>query len=292
MSDTLSAEQAEVRRDDHMTAKARLTEGYPGLATRSVEYFSGAVAQRADEESRIRMLLGWLDRLIDVRRRRNLLVVGCGPQPEPIRILRDQGFNAIGVEPVPLFVAAARDFLGAEGVVLEGPAEELPCPDESQDVVLSESVLEHVDSVERSLAEAERVLAPGGVAFVVTTNRHRLGDQRTEFNVPFYRFLPTGVKESYVFRHLHYDPSLANYTERPAVHWFTFTDLCRLGRAAGFSEFYSHLDLRSPEPSSFSGGDFSRRLKSKALSYVQANPWFRTIALTQRGGLIFMVKRT
>jgi hypothetical protein len=118
-----------------------------------------------------------------------------------------------------------------------------------------------------------------------------LGGHEAEFNVPFYPWLPGIVKESYVFRHLHYDPSLANYTERPAVHWFTFAELCRLGRAAGFFQFYSHLDLKTSEPSNFSGSDRTRRLKAKVLIHVQRNPWLRALALSQRGGMIFMVKR-
>jgi hypothetical protein len=99
------------------------------------------------------------------------------------------------------------------------------------------------------------------------------------------------VKESYVFRHLHHDPTLANGTERPAVHWFTYAELCRLGREAGFSSFYSVLDVRPPNPSTFSGSEPARRLKARALALVQTRPWLRALALTQRGGLIFMVKR-
>ena len=232
-----------------------------------------------------------LDRLIDIRPGRNILVVGCGPQPEPMRVLREIGFNVVGVEPDPQFVAAARRHLGDEAAVLDGSVEDLPNPSESQDVVILESVLEHVDSVRRSLAEVQRVLVSGGVAYITTTNRHQLGGHRAEFNVPFYPWLPSGVKESYVFRHLHYDPSLANYTERPAVHWFTFSELCQLGRDAGFFQFYSHLDLETPEQSNFSGSDRTRRLKAKALTHVQKSPWLRALALSQRGGMIFMVKR-
>jgi SAM-dependent methyltransferase len=269
----------------------RLIEGAPDMAARSLEWYQASVTRRPDDTPRLEMVLSCLDRLIDIRRQRRFLVVGCGPQPEPIRILREMGFDVVGVEPVPQFVAAAREHLGDESAVLDGRAEELPNASGSQDVVVLESVLEHVDSVARTLAEAERVLAPGGVAYITTTNRHQLRGHDAEFNVPFYPWLPSIVKESYVFQHLHYQPSLANFTERPAVHWFTFADLCRLGRAAGFFQFYSHLDLKTSVPSSFSGSDRTRRLKSRVLTHVQTNPWLRAVALSQRGGLIFMVKR-
>jgi SAM-dependent methyltransferase len=267
----------------------RLSEGYPGLDARSLEFYQDDVSRRPDDTARVQSLLNCLDRLIAIRANPNFLVVGCGPQPESMRILRAMGFNAVGVEPVPLFVEAARKFLRDDEAVLEGCSEALPNEDESQHVVLLESVLEHVDSVARTLADVQRVLVPDGVAYVITTNRHRLGRHQAEFNVPFYPHLPPVVKESYVFQHLHYLPSLANYTERPAVHWFTFAELCDLGRAAGFARFYSHLDLKIPQPSSFLGSH--GRLKSAALSHIQRSPWLRAVALSQHGGTIFMVKR-
>jgi ubiquinone/menaquinone biosynthesis C-methylase UbiE len=276
----------------HLYRDRRLTEGYPDMGALAMEWFQGALAERPDDVPRIQTILGYLDRLIDIRTRRRFLVVGCGPSPEPIRVMREMDFSVVGVEAVPEFVSAAREFLGDQHAVIDGRAEELPCAAESQDVVVLESVLEHVDSVGRSLAEAQRVLAPGGVAYLNTTNRHRLGQQDAEFNVRLFPWLPNAVKESYVFRHIHYDPSLANYTERPAVHWFTFAELCRFGRDAGFFQFYSHLDLKRPTPSNFTGSGPARRLKAKVLVQVQKNPWLRALALSQRGGMIFMVKRS
>lgn len=269
----------------------RLSEGYPGLDALSLETFEETLARQPDDTWRVQTIVGYLDRLIDIRAARNVLLVGCGPRPEAMRILREMGLNVVGVEPVKNFVVAARRHLNDEAAVLEGRAEDLPNASESQNVVILESVLEHVDSVSRSLAEVHRVLVPGGVAYISTTNRLRLVPD-AEFNVRFFPSLPKIVKESYVFRQLHYEPSLANYSDRPAVHWFTYAELCQLGREAGFFQFYSQLDLKSPEPRNFSGGDLTRRLKAKALTHVQNNSWLRALVLSQRGGVIFMMKRT
>ena len=268
----------------------RLSEGFPGLGNRAVETYRGTVDARPDERGRIESLVSWLSRLVDLERRRQILVVGCGPEPTSMAILRGLGFDVLGVDPVPEFLDAAHAYLGDDGAAVPGSAEDLPVAAASQDVVLLESVLEHVDSVGTSLAEAHRVLRPGGVAYVVTTNRHNLR-QNMEFNVPRFQVLPEVVKESYVFRHLHYDPSLANFTERPAVHWFTYAELCKAGREAGFFQFYSHLDLRSPKPASFSGGELTQKLKAGVVRRVQKSAWLRAAALTQFGGLIFMLKR-
>jgi len=268
----------------------RLSEGYPGLDVLSLETFEETLARQPDDTWRVRAIVEYLDRLIDIRAARSVLLVGCGPRPEAMRILREMGLSVVGVEPVRNFVVAARRYLNDEGAVVEGRAEELPNESESQDAVILESVLEHVDSVGRSLAEIHRVLVPGGVAYIGTTNRLRLVPD-AEFNVRFFPWLPNAVKESYVFQQLHYEPSMANFSDRPAVHWFTYAELCQLGREAGFFQFYSQLDLKRPEPENFSGGDRTRRLKAKALRRVQKNPWLRALALSQRGGAIFMMKR-
>ncbi|HEU5243439.1 MAG TPA: class I SAM-dependent methyltransferase [Gaiellaceae bacterium] len=256
----------------------------------ALEAFTELYEARPDQTRQVDEVLGYLDQLIDLERRKKILIVGCGPRPEPLRLLRERGFEAVGVEPVADFVEAARRHLNDNTAVLEGSAENLPGPGGSQDIVFLESVLEHVESVGTSLAEAYRVLAPGGVAYITTTNRLHLA-RNAEFNVRFYQWLPRLVQESYVFHHLHHDPRLANATERPAVHWFTYSELCGLGREAGFFKFYSLLDVKAPVATDFSGSERVKRLKAKTLEAVQLHPWLRALALTQRGSLIFMVKR-
>jgi SAM-dependent methyltransferase len=186
-------------------------------------------------------------------------------------------------------VDTALAFLDGRGTVLVGAAEQLPLADGSQNVVLFESVLEHVDSPIKTLNEAYRVLAAGGVAYVVTTNRLRFSPSGAsgEFNVRFYNWLPRLVRESYVFEQLHFRPELANFTPRPAVHWFTYADLCELGRAASFAQFYSHVDLLRPDDATVKSTRWKRRL----LERVQSTPWLRALALTQVGGTVIMWKR-
>ena len=158
--------------------------------------------------------------------------------------------------------------------------------------MLLDSVLEHVDSAEQTLKEIFRVLRPGGVCFIATTNRLRfsLVGYNGEFRTPFYNWFPRLLKESYVFQHLHYKPTLANFTPRPAVHWFTFSDLCRLGRQAGFAQFYSPIDLMQPDDPRFARGVI-RRLLRPLLSVVKHSPLLRSLVLSQFGS-IYMWKRS
>lgn len=211
-----------------------------------------------------------------------ILVVGCGPKPAAVQDLLQLGFDASGVEPLPQSYASACEYVGVARMHL-GTAEALPIAPETYDAVAIHSVLEHVDSPDMAMAEAYRVLKPGGVAYVGTTNRYRLAitGWNGEFRVPFYNWFPAVVKEGYVVRHLHHDPTLASYTPRPAVHWFTFSALCALGRRVGFAWFYSSLDLM----------DEQEGVRGIVVRACRWSPWIRGLVLTQHGGGIYMVKR-
>ncbi len=269
-----------------------MREGYPGLiglySRHYTEQLESLQAGTATVE-RVDRFITYLSRAADLRPPHPVLVVGSGPEPVAMRVLMDRGFACTGVEPIPDFVVEANKHLQQSGVVLEGAAEALPVPDESQQLVFCESVLEHVDSPRLALDEMHRVLRPGGMAFIVTTNRHCVTKfaELEEFNIPFFRWFPKIVRESYVFRHLHYDPRLANFTLRPAVHWFTFAELCQLGRYSGFERFYSLVDLLRPSDAMVR----RHRLRRFLLRGAQRNPWLRALVLTQVGESIVMLKR-
>src|SRR5581483_6236585 len=76
-------------------------------------------------------------------------------------------------------------------------AEALPFPDEIFDVVAASDVIEHVEDPRRFLADAARVLRPGGVLFLATPNRYSLG---LEPHVRLWGvgYLPRRLAEPYV----------------------------------------------------------------------------------------------
>lgn len=274
----------------------RLSQGYPDLDRLALAKFIATLEAAPDDAPRMDRLLSYFNRLIDLQACRRILVLGCGPRPQAMRMLLERGYDVLGIDPIPGFARAASEYLGVPEGVMVGSAEDIPLPSGSQDIVFFESVLEHVDSPISSMREIFRVLNPGGLAFVGTTNRWRvsLSGNNQEFNVPFFNWFPAIVRESFIFFHLHYNPHLANYTERPAVHWFTYPELCALGRAAGFGQFYSPLDLLSRDdvPLSRSRGLLRRLPRQLLLDGLQASPWLRALALTQRGGEIIMLKRS
>lgn len=100
----------------------------------------------------------------------NVLDVGCGDAGVLIA-LAEAGATAVGVEPWARSVERGRiraEEHGVEVALQEAVAESLPFPDATFDLVILDNVLEHVEDRERSLSEIHRVLAPGGLLYLVT----------------------------------------------------------------------------------------------------------------------------
>lgn len=261
------------------------TDNYSQLEKLGAEYYfahqhTDTVASR---------LIGCFRKVVELHSGEQLLVIGCGPRPQTMLDCAEFGFDVLGVEPIAAYVDSANAVLRRAAVRL-GDAEHLPYDDCTIGLVIMESVLEHVDSPIKAAQEIYRVLKPGGLAYISTTNRFHLSIRgyNGEYRVPFYNWFPKIVKESYVYWHLNKDPRLANYTPRPAVHWFSYTALCELGREAGFCSFYSPLDLiDSTDPAIAKS-----RVRKSVLPLVRSSPWLRALALLQFGNAIFMYKRS
>lgn len=269
-----------------------MSAGYPKMEELYHDQFVGHLAGKSrDVGSETRNIVKLLGRAVDLREQHEICVVGCGPRPETIKALIELGHQVVGVEPISSYVSTANAFLATVDTVVEGYAEKLPFSDDSFDVLFFESVLEHVDSPPQCLNELYRVLRPGGILYLTTTNRYRfsISGDNGEYRTPFYNWLPRIIQECYVHQHLHYRPRLANYSVRPAVHWFCYSDLCRLGRDARFSIFYSLFDLMRPEDNE--GNSLTSKIRQLVVNSIHRWPWLRALALLQRGEAIIMLKR-
>ena len=105
-----------------------------------------------------------------------------------------------------------------------GSADRLPFPDQSFDVIYANSLLEHVQDWTASLNEWIRVLAPGGLLWVETTNTlcPRQGEYRWVFCFGWW----PGWAKHLVYRLADGPcPALANYSPCPALHWFSYFQL-------------------------------------------------------------------
>jgi SAM-dependent methyltransferase len=94
--------------------------------------------------------------------------VGCGTGALSAAILDTQDPTSVdGVEPSAGFVRAALERLGDRATVHLAPAENLPLPDGSADIVVSGLVLNFIPDLAAALAEMKRVGSDGVVAAYV-----------------------------------------------------------------------------------------------------------------------------
>lgn len=94
------------------------------------------------------------DRVVDI---------GCGPG-SAARTAARRGAQVTGIDPASVMLRVARAFTRRRAAIswVEGAAEDLPLPDSSATVVWSLATVHHWKDVGKGLAEAHRVLAPGG----------------------------------------------------------------------------------------------------------------------------------
>jgi 2-polyprenyl-3-methyl-5-hydroxy-6-metoxy-1,4-benzoquinol methylase len=113
-----------------------------------------------------------------------------------------------------------------------GSAIALPWPDASMDICIALELLEHVPEWETCLAELTRVVRPGGILFMSTSNK--LCPIQSEFNLPGFSWYPASWKRYFARLASTTRPDLANYAKYPAVNWFTPYGLGRTLRKMGF----------------------------------------------------------
>ena len=88
--------------------------------------------------------------------------IGCGTGAVARDLASRPGVaEVVGIDPSPVLLARARE-LGGDVSYVEGDGRELPLADGSLDVVVLHTTLCHIPGPERALAEALRVLRPGG----------------------------------------------------------------------------------------------------------------------------------
>lgn len=83
----------------------------------------------------------------------------------------DAGARVAGIDVSPASARVAADHVA--GLFARGDAQHAPFADACADVVVLADVLEHVARPDAVLAEAARILRPGGACFVSTLNRTR-----------------------------------------------------------------------------------------------------------------------
>jgi ubiquinone/menaquinone biosynthesis C-methylase UbiE len=160
--------------------------------------------------------------------------IGCGAGTQSI-LWAELGHHVHAVDVSERLLALARKRATEAGYSIDfqlGSAVKLPWPDTSMDVCLAPELLEHVADWRACLAEFTRILKPGGILYLATTNK--LCPVQHEFNLLLYSWYPRAVKRYLERLAATTHPRLANFATFPAVNWFTFYGLRKDLAARGF----------------------------------------------------------
>ncbi len=210
-----------------------------------------ALRRLPEVEERVATIQRRLARFIDLPTGARVLDLGAALGLYVVAWKR-AGFDAVGVEPWAGAVEASREIEAETGVsfeVLQGAGEALPLPDESVDLVVATSVLEHVDDPGRVMAEAHRVLRPGGGLYFYTTSA--ICPRQAEIRLfPAFPWYPAAVQKRIMRWAAERHPWLVHGTSAPAYHWFrpkaTEALLCR----TGFDRVIERWEMRLPDEDS------------------------------------------
>jgi 2-polyprenyl-6-hydroxyphenyl methylase/3-demethylubiquinone-9 3-methyltransferase len=218
-------------------------------------FIEHTLATRDDQSSRDLLEQEWrylAPLLAPLPRDAEVLDLACGSGPH-VLAWAERGYRVTGVDfDHALLVAGrtrvARGATPAPGVMAVpapawncGDATRLPYRDGSFDLVFCNSLLEHVPDWRAVLSETARVLRPGGVAVVYTTNRTCPLQQEVN-HFPFYSWLPDPIQRRVLAWIMEHRRDLVNWTDFPAVNWFTFPGLRREFDAVGL-EPHDRIDL-------------------------------------------------
>jgi 2-polyprenyl-6-hydroxyphenyl methylase/3-demethylubiquinone-9 3-methyltransferase len=117
-------------------------------------------------------------------RQLNIADIGCGAGTQA-RLWAQGGHRVFGLDVNEPLIRLARQRTEEAGLVIRfevGTATALPWADRTMDVRLLPELLEHVADCQACLNEAARVLRPGGLLYLSTTNV--LCPRQDEFNAP------------------------------------------------------------------------------------------------------------
>lgn len=169
------------------------------------------------------------------RQSMDILDIGCNAGAQA-QLWVESGHRYRGIDINEPLVQLARRRATEQQLKAEfdvGSATELPYPDATFDVCLLPELLEHVADWTKCLNEAMRVLRPGGLLYISTSNC--LCPVQQEFNLPLYSWYPPHIKRYYERRAVTDRPDLANYAKYPAVHWFSVYQLRAYLEPQGFA---------------------------------------------------------
>jgi 2-polyprenyl-3-methyl-5-hydroxy-6-metoxy-1,4-benzoquinol methylase len=193
--------------------------------------------------------------------------VGCGAGTQTLMWAAD-GHRAQGVDISAPLIELARERAAKGGLTATfhvGSATKLSLPDSSVDVVLVSELLEHLPEWRPCVDEALRILRPGGVIYMSTTNW--LCPKQQEFSLPAYSWYPAPLKRHCEKLAVSTHRQWVQYATFPAVHWFSFYQLRKYLGERGFGAS-DRFDVMDPGGSKLKAFAAQAVRRSRALRFL------------------------
>jgi SAM-dependent methyltransferase len=184
-----------------------------------------------------------IKRFVKVDGSTRILEVGTGTGWFPI-MCKLKGVSCRGLEISPQLVEYGLQFGREHGVEADielGNIEDADMGTAQYDVVIAWSVLEHVEHWESALGKIADALRPGGVLYVLSTNKFALKSH--EYNMPLYGWLPDRWR--YRLRRMRQGDDIMKLGID--FNQFTHPRLRRCLKHVGFSRVMDVIELLDPE---------------------------------------------
>lgn len=232
-----------------------------------------------DREDKYRGLLKTIRRFTPVDETAEMLEIGTGIGWFPVMCARD-GLRCRGIEISPFLVECGRMLGLRSGVEVDiqlGNVEETDLGDSIYDVIIAQSLFEHVQHWQRGVRNVFRALKPGGVLYFQSTNKFSLVSG--EYRFPFYGWLPDAWR--YRLRVMRQGDDIMKHGID--FNQFTYYGLRRFFTETGFSRVLDVYDVFDPDD--LHHPMIWKRIALKALGPV---PPLRALSLAFAGVTIFV----
>src|SRR5260370_13219594 len=183
-------------------------------------------------------------------RGRRLLEVGAAAGCLTIA-LDEMGYICTGIEPDANALRIAHELarqLNRPCLIVGGRAEKMPFPDESFDIVITNSILEPVFDVDACFREISRILVPGGVFWFETASSMSPFQHEIK-SFPLFGWYPDLLKKSIMSWAARNRPELVGHTAAPAINWFSDRIARTKLAAVGFNTVVDRWPLRRDDES-------------------------------------------